>query len=135
MAIGCSIGALIRIDQRITPIEVAGGVACHPPHKAQATPCTAKQSQSGTKSLICRGGVACARPSGLGHAAGANAHCLGVAYLVRPSIRASFDGRIGLFTGQAASECSKAITDLSRFWLAVPQMERFAITRLVLCQG
>src|SRR3954453_19209717 len=84
-----------------------------PPLIAQAPPCTAKRIQRGAKSLIYKGGGACVRPAVLGHAAGANEHCLGVAWSARSSIR-------------VASECSKAITDLSRLRLTVPRMERFA---------
>ena len=78
-----------------------------PPHIAQAPPCTAKQSQSPPKSLIYKGGGACARLVVLSHAAGANAHCLGVAWSARSSVRAYFDGNIRSSTGQASSKCSK----------------------------
>ena len=50
-----------------------------PPHRAQAPPCSAKRIRSGAKSLIYKGGGACARPAVLSHAAGANEHCIGFA--------------------------------------------------------
>src|SRR3982751_2588852 len=78
-----------------------------PPHIAQAPPCTAKRIQTNVKSLIYKGGGACAGSVIFDHAAGANEHCLGVAWSARSSVRADFDGNIRSSTGQASSKCSK----------------------------